>query len=782
MAVCGVLLFIPLIWKLWDIAIVHHEEYQQQATGQQTMDMSVSASRGNIYDRNGSVMAMSATVYNLILSPRDLVASVKKTDYQDEKGNLDQAAYDAAVSAKQSQVASELMALFPDLDRERLEKHIQKTKSAYEILKKNIEEENINPIREYITKSKASTYLYPIAGAKRYYPYSGLAAQTLGFVNDNGGTYGIEAAYNDVLEGTAGRVMTTKTASGTEMYNSYSEYIDAVNGSDITLTIDATIQSYAEKTLQEGIEDFDVQDGGVCIVMEPKTGAILAIANSPDFDPNSYSKILDDRLSQEMDANIQTTYEELKKADTEHAKTNEELMAEAEGKAYNAALLKQWRSKTVSDTYEPGSTFKSIVLAAALEEGVVSESSTFSCSGHMMVKGFPDPIHCARRTGHGTQTLAEAVKNSCNPAFMQIGQKLGVEKFYEYFKAFGMTEPTGIDLPGEEKGLNWGDSMTGVDLAVASFGQRFQVTPLQMITGFCAVVNGGNLMRPYVVQSVTSGDGATVRTTEPTVVRQVVSAQTSATAVKILEGAVASETGTSKNAYMAGCRIGGKTGSSQTTEKGRTIVSFIGFAPADDPKVAVLLAYDNPKPEAPGSNIGTTGVYISGGNMAAVKAGPMIANILDYMGVERQYNEAESAAVDVNTPDVVGQTPGKAQETLTQKNLLCRTVGEGDRVAAQIPAAHSSVPGGSTVVLYLGDARPEESGAVPDVVGMTYENARKKLEAEGFFMRASGVSVYYGNTTTAAEQSIEGGTQAPLGTVVNVRFVSVVEDGAVNTR
>jgi len=781
MVVCGVVLFIPLFWKLWEISIVNHEAYQQQAARQQTIDLSVTASRGDIYDRSGNVMAMSATVYTLVLSPRDLVASVKEDEYRNDEGELDQAAYDAAVAAKQAQVKADLLSLLPDLDPERVDSHIQATKYAYREIKKNIEEEDAKAIREYIVANKTSSYLYLISGAKRYYPYSSLAAQALGFVNNEGGAYGIEAAYNDVLEGTAGRVVTTKTGRGTEMYNSYSEFIDAIDGYDLKLTIDATIQSYAEKTLQEGIEDFDVRNGGFCIVMEPKTGAILAIASSPDFDPNHYSTILDDRLSGQLDGQIQDYYAQLKKDNTE-GKTDEELLSEAKNKAYSAAWFTQWRSKAVNDSYEPGSTFKSIVLAAALEEGVVSESDTFTCSGSVMVKGFDKPIRCAKRTGHGTQTLAEAVKNSCNPAFIAIGQRLGVEKFYEYFKAFGMTEKTGIDLPDEGKGINWGDDMTGVDLAVASFGQRFQVTPLQMISGFCAAINGGNLMQPYVVQSIGSRDGTVVKNTEPTVVRQVVSAQTSQTVAKILEGAVASKTGTSKNAYVAGCRIGGKTGSSETTEKGRTIVSFIGAAPVNDPQIAVLLAYDKPQEQEPGSHYCTTGAYISGGNMAAVKAGPMMANILDYLGVERQYNAEESAAVDVSTPTVTGMTVAEAAKALKDKNLSYRTVGEGDRVTAQVPVARSSVPGGSTVALYLGDAVPEESGTVPDVVGMTYEAARKKLEAAGFFMRAAGVSTYYSNTTTAAEQSVEGGTAAAIGTVVNVRFVNIVEDGAVQTR
>ena len=774
MVVCGVLMFIPLCWKLWDIAIVHHEEYQNKASNQQTLSLSVPASRGNIYDKNGNVMAMSATVYTLILSPNDLVKSVPT---EDEEGNeLSQEALDAAVAAKQEQVKEDLLALVPGLDEERLDTQVHATKYSYREVKKNIEEEEAETIRQYIVENKTSAYLYLITGTKRYYPYSGLAAQALGFVNAEGGAYGIEAAYNDILEGTAGWVVSTKTAAGTETYNSYSQYMDAEDGYDVTLTIDATIQSYLEKTLEEGIAEYDVRNGAFGIVMDPNTGAILAIASSPDFDPNNYSQITDAILNADMAEDANAIYEQLKANNTEGL-TDEELRSQAESQAYGAATYTQWRSKAVAETYEPGSTFKALVLAAALEEGVVSESDTFTCTGSIRVAGYSKPIHCSDREGHGTQTLAEAVQNSCNPAFIQIGQRLGVEKFYEYFKAFGMTEETGIDLPGEEKGVNWGANMTNVDLAVASFGQRFNVTPIQMITGFSAAINGGYLYQPYAVQTVSDQSGAVVRSTQPTLVRQVISQQTSQRVSAILESVVTE--GTGGNAYVAGYRIGGKTGSSETGEEGRTIVSFMGFAPADDPQVVVLIAYDKPQERSPGSAWSTTGVYISGGNMAAPKAGPLIAEILDYMGVEKKYSAEESAAVDVSTPRVTGQKVADAAKKLSEYNLGYRTIGEGETVTSQIPAAGASVPGGSTVLLYLGDAQPEESGTVPKVTGLSYEAAKERLENAGFFMRASGSSVYYGDTTTAESQSIAAGETAAIGTVVEVQFFNVVEDGAV---
>jgi len=785
MVACGGLMFVPLIWKLWDIAIVHHEEYQEMASDQQEMDLAVTASRGDIYDANGNVLAMSATVYDLILSPRDLIQSISKNKYETEDGELDEAAYQAAIQERRELIADKVSAVL-GLEREDILKRMEKTNSAYEVIKKNIEGEQADQLLAFLAEEKLGYSMQMVPGTKRYYPYSSLAAQALGFVNDEGGAVGLEAWYNDLLEGTAGRVVTTKTAAGTEMYNSYSNYIDAVDGYDLTLTIDATIQSYLEKTLEEGIKEFDVRNGAFAIAMDPNTGAIKGIASSPDFDPNSYSAIVDSILSDKMEKNADTIYDQLKEANdqlpagSEEKLTDEELRTKAKGQAYSAAVNTQWRSKAIDSTYEPGSTFKAIVLAAALEEGLVDENDTFYCSGSVVVGSHT--IHCSKRQGHKSQTLAEAVQNSCNPAFIAIGQRLGTEKFWKYFQAFGMTETTGIDLPGEANGLNWDADMSIVDLAVASFGQRFTVTPLQMICGFAATINGGDLVKPYVVQSVRTKDGTVVQNTEPTVVRQVVSQETSRRAAAILESVVAD--GTGGNAYVAGYRIGGKTGSSETDEEDRTIVSFMGFAPADDPQVIVLLAYDRPEPRELGVHCdwSTTGVYISGGNMAAKKAGPLIAQILDHMGVEKKYSAEESAAVDVAAPRVTGKTVSAAQTDLGKKGLKYRTIGEGDTVSRQVPAAGAQVPRGSTVILYLGDAAPEETGTVPNITGLTYEAARSKLENAGFFMRASGVSVYYGNSTTAESQSIPGGQEAAIGTVVDVSFFNVVEDGSVGVQ
>ena len=648
-----------------------------------------------------------------------------------------------------------------------------------------LEEEEAQAIRTFIEENNTGYYLYLTPSTKRYYPFGALASQVLGFVNSEGGVYGLEAGYESILKGVPGRVVTGRTAQNDELYNSYSNYVDAVNGYNLTLTIDSTIQSYAEQILEKGIAAYDVRNGGVCIVANPKTMEILAMASSPEFDPNNYSAIMDSLLQGEASSNVQGIYEQLKAENAqkpaEEQLTDAELQQQAQSQANAAVRETQWLNKGLREPYEPGSTFKALVLAAALEEGVVSESDTFYCPGYYEVNGVR--IYCSERTGkHGNQTLAEAVQNSCNPAFMMIGQRLGAEKFYDYFEAFGMKEKTGIDLPGELTGLVWDrDYITSLEgylsLATASFGQRFTVTPIQMITAFSAVINGGNLYQPYVVQSISDASGAVIQNTEPTLIRQVVSEETSRRCRAILETVVSE--GTGGNAYQAGYRIGGKTGSSETIPKedDRTIVSFMGFAPADDPEIIVLLAYDKPQPASPGSNWSTTGVYISGGNMAAPMAGEVIAQILDYLDVEKQYTAEESAAVDVTTPQVTGYTVADAEARLSNKGLSYRTIGEGDVVTSQVPAANSAVPGGSTVILYLGGAAPEETGTVPNVVGQSYEAAKNALEAAGFFMRATGTSTFYTNSSRAQSQSVAGGETAAIGTVIDVQFSTVVEDG-----
>ena len=759
MVLFGVVLFIPLLVKLFNIQITQHDHYEQLAIDQQTRDVSVAANRGTVYDSKGTALAMSSTAYDIILSPRD-IDTVQKSYAEEVQKYADgkrkkPVDWPEPTDAVISQTLAEILGVEP----EKILARLAKSNSAYERLAIKVEDDVADKVRQFITDYHLANGLYCSPTSKRYYPYSSLAAQVIGFVNsDNQGAYGMEAIYNSQLAGETGRVVTAKNGKGTEMLSRYENYYDATNGNNLNLTIDATIQYYCERVLEKGIAMYDVQDGGFAIAMNPKTGAILAWANSPDYDLNSPSAIQDAVLQAKVEA-AKATYGE---------------GSDEYNQAVSDARLKQWRNKAINDTYEPGSTFKSMVLAAALEEGVVHDSDTFYCTGTAQVEGWTGPpIRCSKREGHGSQTLAQAVANSCNPAFINIGSRLGTEKFYNYLEAFGLTQLTGIDMQGEAGSIVWPRKQFGnVDLAVASFGQRLKVTPIQMITAASAVVNGGHLMQPYVLQSITAADGSIIKSTEPTEVRQVVSEQTSEHCRTILEGVV--NGGTGKNAYQAGYRIGGKTGSSQTGEDDHTIVSFLGFAPADDPQVVILLAYDNPKPAAAGGNYTPGGVYISGGNMGAPRAGELLGNILDYLGVEKQYTAEELTRADVLVPNVTGLSAVEAQKQVEAQKLTVRTVGSGETVTDQMPAAGASIPGGSQVVLYLGEAKPTDQVTVPDVSGKSPTAAQDTLAAAGLYMKADGVLGNDTNATIAAGQSIDAGASVERGTVVKVQFIDNV--------
>ncbi len=754
MFVFGVALFVPLFVQLYRLQIVQHDELQQRAIDQQTLDQSVSAARGTIYDRNGNVLALSATVYNVILSPRDLDAVQEK--YQKSAAKLKEGesmGYDEPTDERVSAGLSEILGV----DLEEILKRCQKENSYYEIVAKGVEGDTEQAVRDFITENHLSNSVYLQPSTKRYYPYSDLAAQVIGFVNDNGGAYGLESKYEEMLKGEAGRIVTAKSAKGVELPNFFEDYLDAVNGYNVVTTIDTTIQNLVEKELEKRIAMYDVQNGGFCIVMDPNTGAVLAMASSPDYDLNNYSAVMDQVLQQTL-AGLDTGSEEY-------------------SSALGSARLKQWSNKALNTSYEPGSTFKSIVLAAALEEGVTSLNDSFNCTGQIMVDKWP--IRCSNRSGHGHQDLAKAVGNSCNPAFITIGQRLGADKFYDYLEDFGFTEVTGIDLPGEQApaikdgGTLWPRSSFNItQLATASFGQRFQTTPIQLITAVAATVNGGYLYTPYVVQSITDDEGNVIQETQPNVVRQVISEETSAQVARILENVVdgcITGTGlTGKNAYAAGYRIGGKTGSSQTLVDDETIVSFVGFAPADDPQVIILFALDSPKVTAPGSDYCTTGTYISGGAMAAPAVGEVLPDILDYLGVERVYQSAEMT--DTTVPQLVGGTLSNAETALKKKNLSYRAVGDGNSITGQIPASGATVPSGSEVIIYLGAEKPTDTVKVPKLTGLTMSAAQATLSELDLYLKPTGANSYSSDSTRVSGQSLAEGVEVERGTVITVQF------------
>ena len=597
---------------------------------------------------------------------------------------------------------------------------------------------------------------------KRYYPNGSLAAHVIGFVGlDNTGLGGIESRYDSVLSGESGYVMRSTTAAGTDMlYSSYEDYVDARDGDSISLTIDAVIQNYVEKHLTQAVEDYDIQNGAAAICMEVDTGAILSMVSLGNFDLNDYQTI-----SAEAQAEISSI-----------AQSEEEY-----DELYALAQQQQWRNKAISDTYEPGSTFKIITLAMALEEGVVSENSSFFCGGSMNVLGRGTPLKCWKYGGHGPQTLTQAVQHSCNVAFVNIGQLVGEEKFYEYAEGFGfidrtadtsqqLTAKTGIDLGGESGSIWWSEDVfcnpeNLSQLAAASFGQTFNITPIQLITAVSACVNGGNLMKPYLVQSVEDSEGNIISQTEPELVRQVISEETSASVRAILEQVVGDQKeGTGHNAYVAGYRIGGKTGTSTKTTKEITgekeyIVSFIGFAPADDPQIAILVLLDDPSSES--------GIYISGGQMAAPVVGKMMADILPYLGVEPEYSDSELAAADRTVPEVSGMSLTEARSALTEAGLSCRVIGEGDTVTDQLPRAGAVIASGSEVLLYAGQSPSPAEETMPDLRGLSYEAAKQALGSLGLYVTA-GNGVTDAQIQLVSGQSIAPGQSVEHGTVIEV--------------
>lgn len=744
LSVCGAAAFVVLAARLYYLQIVRHDELEARAIAQQVRETTVSAPRGTIYDAKGEVLAMSAGVDTIYLSPAEIA-----------QNNEDAGAIAAGLA--------EILGL----DYDAVYAKTQNTRSWYEVVARKVEEDVATAVREF-KEEGGYTGIKLEADTKRYYPNGSLAAHVIGFVGtDNTGLGGIEAKYDKVLSGTNGYVMRSTTAAGTDMlYTSWEDYFDAVPGSDMVLTIDAGIQYYVEKHLAQAVEDYDIQNGAAAICMEVDTGAILAMASLGNFDLNDYQTISGEAMA-EIDAAAS--------GDAERA----ELIA--------AAQQLQWRNKAISDTYEPGSTFKIITLAMALEEGVVDMNSSFYCGGSTSVLGRNTPVRCWKSGGHGSQTLTQAVQHSCNVAFVNIGQRIGEERFYDYAEAFGffertgdssaqLTGTTGIDLGGESGSIWWSEDVfcnpeNLSQLAAASFGQTFNITPLQLITAVSACVNGGYLMQPYLVQSTTSPDGA-VTEHDSTPVRQVISEETSAKVRQILEQVVGDSTeGTGRNAYVAGYRIGGKTGTStKTTEEiagnKEYIVSFIGFAPVDDPQIALLVLLDNPSSES--------GIYVSGGQMAAPVVGKMMADILPYLGLEPEYSDSELQTMDRAVPDVMGLSIAEAQSKLAESGLSCRVIGSGGAVTSQLPAANSVIASGSEVLLYA-DAAPTGGGSVPNLNGMTYSQAREALAAMGLFI-GSDSSVTDADNQMVSGQDIRAGTSAQAGTVITVTLYENDED------
>ena len=789
MILLGVVTFVLLFWKLYDLQINRHEEMQGRAVNQQTREVVVTASRGTIYDRNGNVLAASATAESLYISPKEILAYVKSQE-ETIKAAAEKAAekgedYTAPEVRDQAYIARGLSRI-TDVDQGYLEKRMEETNNQYVEVKKKMEQAIADEVRRFINgeideegnelttvndegktvlksnPKKSPTKLQGVwlnPDSKRYYPYSSLAANVLGFVNgENVGGVGLEAKYNSTLEGTAGMTVSAKNAGGTELLYQFEQYYDAEDGSDLMLTIDVEVQSYLEKGIESMLEKFDAANGATGIVMDVNSGAILGMASYPNYDSNQYGMILDTTLQEKLD----TTLAEIE-ANRDSYET-EEKYQEALSKAKSNAVNTSWRNKCIDSTYEPGSTFKPITLAAVLEEGLVNMNTTFNCTGSVKVGKWT--IHCSKKAGHGIQDLQTATGNSCNPAFINMGQRLGGETYYEYMEAFGLTEATGVDMIGETKGIASKTNLMNdaASLASYAFGQTFTVTPLELIRAQAACINGGYLYTPYVVEQILDDEGNLISQHDATPIRQVISEETSAKVRECLEYVVAS--GTGKNGQVAGYRIGGKTGTADKTETRNTtkevVVSFMCFAPADDPQYIMLLTMDTPSRN--------TGVYVSGGNMVAPTASGIMADILPVLGVEPDYTEEELAAMDAAVPNVMGQTTETAKAKLDAAHFAYRIVGSGTTVTDQLPAGGAIVPNNATIVLYMGEEKPDTPSVVPNVVGLSAANANKAMTDAGLILKMSGTISTSSGNVHAISQAVTAGTEMERGSVVEVHF------------
>ena len=654
MVLLGVLAFGPVAWRLYDLMIANYDYYAGLALRNQSRTTAVSPRRGEIYDRNMDLLATSVSVENIYLNPRELKQS----------------------GADIQKIAADLA---PMLDREAvwIAEQAGKTSRRYMQIGWSVDEDTAGKVRAYINENGiAGIHLEP--ASKRVYPNETLAAQVIGFTNASGeGSEGVEAACNSFLTGEAGRVITSKGNNEIDMPYSYEKYLESMGGADVILTIDSTVQRCLENRMEEAIAKFDVQNGAFGIVMNVNTGEILAMATLGSYDPNNYLEIYDPKVAAE-------------------------IAESGDGEALAAARLKQWRNRCISDGYEPGSTFKVLTMAAALDSGAITLDTDFHCSGAEQIPGRSQLLHCWRSAGHGAQKTANALQNSCNLAFAHIALKMGGDTFYKYIESFGILEKTGIDLAGESKGVFFDkDIVTNTDkwgtasLTSGSFGQTFKITPLQLVRAISSVVNGGNLMEPYIVSQIVDGDGTVLLSQEPTVVRKTISEETSRTMCAMMESVVTE--GTAKNAQVAGYSIGGKTGTSEKIdvfdENGQRvldkIVSFVGVAPMGNPEYIVLVALDTPSRE--------TGIYISGGVMAAPTVGAVLSDILPYLGVPKSAEEGY-AVLD----DLTGLSPEEARAILNEKKLEALCAGEGGTVVSQIPQAGQQVPAGSQILLYLG--------------------------------------------------------------------------------
>lgn len=712
--------------SLINTMVINGEKYQAKASAQQLHDAYITAERGNIYDTNMNVLAKSATVWTVYATPNDLLT------LSEEKR--------AEVKNKLAEGLSSILSL----EKENILNKLDKTSSYYVEIKKNVNEADTTKVREFLKENselKLSNYIGIDESSRRYYSEN-IASTVLGFVGtDNQGLSGLELEYDEELTGVAGRVVAAKNAVGADMPFSYEKVVDPKPGNSLVTTIDSYIQYVVEKHLNEAVINNEVAERGACVVMNVKTGAILAMATKGDFDCNDPFTL-----------------------STEDQKTVDELSGEERSKKLAELRNRQWRNKVVSDAYEPGSVFKVITAAIGIEEGKCNLNSTCNCPGYIVIAG--RRYNCHKKSGHGVQTLTNAMDNSCNPFFINLGQLIGANIFSKYFKAFGLTEKTGIDLPGESGSqYHTEEKMGPTELGSTAFGQTFKITPIQLITAISATVNGGYLVQPHIVEKIIDENGDTVKKMQTTSKRQVVSKETSKLICELMESVVSK--GGGQNAYVPGYRIGGKTGTAQkvsemlsTGQSGLYVASFCGVAPMNDPEIAILFLLDEPH-----------GDSYYGGTISAPAGGQILSEILPYMGYEPQYTEEELLKLAKTVPNTVGMTLSAAKAAATNAKISYKVVGNGEKVVKQLPAGGSSVYSGGVVILYTEEESEKATVTVPSFTGLT-------LSAVNTLAAQYGLNVSFkGNTNSlkavvSYQQSIAANTTVEKGTVVEVYFRS----------
>lgn len=728
---------IYIVSKLFESSVVKAEYYRSKANTQQLDSFVIPANRGTIYDATGKILAQSSTVWDVIISPGDIHDN------------------DASKTEEICETLAELL----DLDYDYLIECCADTDIRYRRIKSRIDKPTADKITEFKTENKIATYsIFLVENSQRYYPNDSLAANIIGFTNyDNEGVYGLEAYYDDYLKGSDGKVVTAKDASGSAMPYEYETRYDSTDGNSLVLTIDEVLQHYLEKNLETTITQHQVANRATGIIMNAKTGAIMAMATAPGFNLNSPAQLSEFYLQKLADVETSLTAFGLTAEEIEEQLNDEEAI-------YRET---QWKNKAITELCFPGSIFKVITCASALEEEVVNLNSTFECYGAVTVAD--TVIHCWSTAGHGLSNLTEAITRSCNPAFIAIGQALGAKKFSDYFEAFGFTEKTGIDLPGEASSLyvNY-ENMGPVELATSSFGQTNKITPIQMITAYAAAINGGYLMTPYVVDKIIDSDGNVIKTTEPTIRRQVISGETSALMREILENVVATNGGS--NAYIAGYRIGGKSGTAQKLDDYsnaamRYVSTFCAFAPADDPEIVMLVIVDEP-----------LGGQYYGSAVAAPVVSSVFKESLEYLGIYPQYTTEELAEQAITVPNIYGLASMAATTKLNTVGLNYEIVGsETGTVQYTIPASGSTIPRDGTVVVYMENVDPLQA-QVPSVIGCTVEQANQLITNAGLNISLSGGAIE-NEKAKAVTQSVEAGAVVNKGAVIEVTFVVNDETG-----